>query len=133
MAILPPHMSYGHFGVELNLTEFGFHLQSMSKRVLHRVEHNSANKFQNLVLSRLHSNLMYDLDKLESFKSLFSSNHGLVKRDVTGIISIGMLVLSFFTQYQMSNTMDSMKTRQNLFARQLVSVTNTTAKNYRSA
>jgi hypothetical protein len=76
---------------------------------------------------------MYDLDKLESFKSLFSSNQKLVKRDVTGIISIGMSVLSFFTQYQMSNTLDSMKTRQNLFARQLVSVTNTSAKNYKNA
>ena len=133
VAILHPHVSYGHFGVELNLTEFGFHLQSMSKWVLHRAEHNSANNFQKSVLSRLHSNLMYNLDKLESFKSLFSSNHKLVKRDVTGIISIGMSVLSFFTQYQMSNTLDSMKTRQNLFARQLVSVMNTSAKNYKNA
>lgn len=62
VAILHPHVSYGHFGVELNLTEFGFHLQSMSKWVLHRAEHNSANNFQKSVLSRLHSNLMYDLD-----------------------------------------------------------------------
>jgi hypothetical protein len=133
VAILHPHVSYGHFGVESNLTEFGFHLPSMSKRVLHRAKHNSANNFQKSVLSRLHSILMYDLDKLESFKSLFSSNHGLVKRDVTGVFSIGMSVLSFFIQYQMSNTMDSMKNCQNMFARQLVSVTNTSAKNYKNA
>lgn len=133
VAILHPHVSYGHFGVELNLTEFELHLRSMSKWVLHRAEHNSANNFQKSVLSRLHSNLVYDMDKLGGFSRLFSARQRLTKRDFSGLLSMGLSVLSLFTQYQMSSTMNEVKSRQNLFARQLISVTNTTAKNYKNA
>lgn len=122
-------VSDAHFGLVINFTEYGKRLDVLDKYITSSVQDSDVVMVRS-VFSRLHAVLRATRSKLQHYKDVFAvgvdDNRG--KRDLSSVLSLGLSCLSLFTDWQMSSTMDEIKSRQNLFASQLVSLTNSTVK-----
>jgi hypothetical protein len=122
-------ISEAHFGVVINFTEYNVRLDILDKYIKTNVKDSKASMVRS-VFSRLHAVLRETKTKLAHYEGVFASSEGVSrgKRDAGSLLSLGLSCLSLFTGWQMSSTMDDIKTRQNLFAKQLVAVTNSTVR-----
>jgi hypothetical protein len=119
-----PHVTYGHFAVTLNFTDFEVHLLTLETWVSSNQVQTSS--FVQSVLARLSSVVRDARLRIHGYADLFNAQHTRQKRDVSGFVGIGLSIFSLFSDYQMHSTLSEVKNRQNLFARQILSVTNAT-------
>ena len=128
VASIYPHVSQAHLSVQINFTEGLHRLQSISTWL--KGKEVGSSHFVRSTLAQMRAMVDSRHEEIQDYMSLFlhgSHRDGRRhKRQALAIAGLGLSVMSLLSQWQMRGTLGEIKDRQNLFARQIISVTNTT-------